>query len=243
MKGFGPGGGAETMIRLKRCAVGPISPNMRTKVRAGRGEIASYIGPRAFAPGARPALEGLGYAVVPALSRGRFDDPSWRPAVRLVDERQYDRIPDAQADPDTPIVLVTGSRAPTIEDGRIAGHTGRPIEVDRLYPILQRALERNPRSAPRVETHIAARGMREDRRWVGNLTSLSIGGCYLRTPEQPAVGTEMSVQFAVPRNGIVTARAVCVHARGDGVGLAFTESSAEARREIARFVSQRLATI
>ena len=85
--------------------------------------------------------------------------------------------------------------------------------------------------------------MREDHRWIGSLTSLSVGGCYLRTNERPPLGSELSVQFGLPHNGVVTARAVCVHTRDDGIGLAFTESSDEARVEIQSFVSQRLAAL
>lgn len=208
-----------------------------------RVEIACYVGPRAFAPGARTALEGLGYAVVPALSRGRFGDASWSPTVRLVDERHYDRVPSHADDPETPLVLVTSGREPAVEDARIAGHTARPIELDDLYSILQRALEQTPRATPRVPTHIAARGIREDRRWIGTITSLSMGGCFLRTRERPPVGAHLSVQFAIPNGNIVVARAICVHSGGDGIGLAFTRSSEDALRDIGHYVSERLAIL
>jgi len=207
-----------------------------------RSVIASYVGPRSFAPGVRAALKGLGYPVVAAFSMGRFDDARWRPAVRLVDERHADRIPGIDQDPRTPIVLVTGSRPRSFEDPRIVGRTRRPIELDALYPLLQRAVERTPRAAPRVPISLSARAMREDRRWVGNVTSLSAGGCYFRSRQPTPVGTRMSVQFAIPRNGIVTTRAVCVHVGDDGIGLAFTDASPEARQGIGAFVADRLAT-
>jgi len=206
-------------------------------------EIANYVSPRVLAPELRAALRGLGYALVPACSMGRFDDTHWRPALRIVDERQYEKIPDLASDPNTPIVLVTGSRALSIEDERIAGRIGRPVELESLYPILQRTLERTPRSAPRVPTRLSARGLREDHRWVGSVTSLSINGCYFESREKPPVGSGMNIEFGLPRNGMVTARAVCVRVHSDGLGLAFTDASEEARREIGSFVSQRLATL
>lgn len=214
---------------------------MHTDLRSGRKTIASYVGPRAFAPGTRPALEGLGYALAPANASCRAEDARSRPLARLVDERHVDRIPSVDDDPDTPVVLVTGSRGHRIDDDRIVARIRRPIDVQSLYPVLQRVLERTPRATPRVDTQLAARGMRGDHRWVGNVTSLSVGGCYFRSRERPPVGATISVQLALPRGGIVTARAVCARVRDDGAGLAFTESSEEARREIDAFVSQRLA--
>jgi hypothetical protein len=160
-----------------------------------------------------------------------------------VDERHTGRVPTAEQDPDTPIVLVTGARPRASEDPRVVGRVGRPVELDALYPILQRALERTPRHAPRVATRLSARAMRDDRRWVGSLTSLSVGGCYFRSTQPVARGDQMCVQFGLPRNGIVTTRAVCIHVGADGVGLAFTDASPEARREIGGFVAERLATV
>lgn len=216
---------------------------MRTRIAPDRTAIASYVGPRAFGPNVRAALAGLGYEIVPAFSMGRFDDASWRPALRLVDERQYERIPSPQNDPDTPIVLLTGLRPLAIEDDRIAGRVPRPVELSSLYPILQRRLERTPRSAPRVPTQLSARGMRDDHRWVGHVVSLSVGGCFMKSQEILPIGARLSVQFALPHNGIVSTRAECVHATDDGVGLAFTDSPDATIQEIAGFVSTRLATL
>jgi hypothetical protein len=216
---------------------------MRTQGRSERSSIASYVEPRTFASGTRAALQGLGYSLVPAFSMGRFDDASWRPTLRLVDERHYDRIPGIEQDPDTPVVLVTGARPRRIEDPRVAGSVRRPLDLESLYPVLQRALERTPRAAPRVSTRLSARAMREDRRWVGSLTSLSTGGCFFRSRRPTPLGARLCVQFALPRGGIVTARAVCIHVGDEGIGLAFTDTSPEARRDIGGFVNNRLATV
>ncbi len=216
---------------------------MHTNAIPERGLIANYVSPRVLAADLRAALRGLGYALIPACAMGRFDDTSWRPALRIVDERQYDRIPDPSRDPNTPIVLVTGSRALCIQDERIAGRISRPIQLDCLYPILQRTLEPTPRGAPRAPTRLSARGLRGDHRWVGSVTSLSINGCYLESPEKAPVGSHLSVEFALPRNGIVVARAICVSVHADGIGLEFSDISEDTRREIGSFVSLRLATL
>jgi hypothetical protein len=216
---------------------------MHTKGRSERSVIASYVEPRTFASGTRVALRGLGYSLVPAFSMGRFDDASWRPTLRLVDERHYDRIPGIEQDPRTPVVLVTGARPRRIDDPRVAGSVRRPLDLESLYPVLQHVLERTPRAAPRVTTRLSARAMREDRRWVGSLTSLSTGGCFFRSSRETPLGARLCVQFALPRGGIVTARAVCIHVGDDGIGLAFTDTSPDARRDIGGFVSTRLATV
>lgn len=230
-----------TRIGLKPSGHGPIKRNMHTNVRSARATIASFVNPRTFAPGARSALRGLGYEVVTSAPSGRVDATSPRPVLMLVDERRFEHTPGEASEADTPIVLVGGARGRRIDDARIVGCTARPIEVDALYPILQRMLERTPRATPRVATRLTARGMREDRRWEGRVTSLSAGGCYFLSDERPPIGAALSLQVALPRQGVVTARAVCTRVCKDGAGLAFTASSEEARREIDAFVSARLA--
>lgn len=201
------------------------------------------MGPRAFAPRARAALEGLGYRVVSAFAMGRFDDLSWRPTLRLVDERQYSKIPSEAQDPNTPVILMTGIRPLTIKDGRIVGGVSRPAELRDLYPLIQRAMEPTPRSVPRVRTQLAARCIRSDQRFAGNVVSLSEGGCLFRSRQTIERGAQMNLQFALPSGGgIVSARAECVHEGADGAGLRFTTAPSEVRRHIAQFVSQRLAT-
>ena len=49
-----------------------------------RRTVASYVPPKAFAPGVRAALERLGYRIVPAVTRGRFADDM----LRTVDDNR-----------------------------------------------------------------------------------------------------------------------------------------------------------
>ncbi len=215
---------------------------MHTKSRARRGCIASYVGPRAVAPRTHAALRGLGYSVVPAFATGRFDDASWRPALRLVDERLYPKVPSQENDPDTPIILLTGSRPSEIEDPRIIGHVSRPVELREIYPLIQRAVEDTPRRAPRAETVIAARCIRADRRWVGSVTSLSEGGCLFRCGQKIQSGLAMNLQFALPRAAMLALRAVCVRHQAGAAALVFDEPSFDVRYRINGFVTERLAT-
>ncbi|MBW2230074.1 MAG: PilZ domain-containing protein [Deltaproteobacteria bacterium] len=215
---------------------------MHRKLTSERGCIASYVGPRAFAPQTRAALGGLGYQLIPAFAMGRFDDPSWRTDLRLVDERQYSKIPSEAEDPETPVILMTGLRPLAIKDGRIVGRVGRPVELQDLYPLIQRAMEMTPRAVPRVATQLAARCIRRDQRSVGHVVSLSAGGCLFRSRQSITEGTRMNLQFALPSEGIVSTRAECIHQGRAGVGLRFSGAPTEVRQHIANFVARRLAT-
>jgi hypothetical protein len=167
---------------------------MRRENTPERGCIASYVGPHALAPHTRAALEGLGYSVVPAFSMGRFEDTSWTPVIRLVDERHLPKIPAVDDDPNTPIIVLTGTRPKEIQDERVAGHVSRPAQFSDIYRILQQSLEATPRGSPRVETLLAARCSRADHRWVGNIVSLSEGGCLFRSAEPVKAGDSMNLE-------------------------------------------------
>lgn len=204
--------------------------------------IASYVPPRALAPRTRAALEGVGYRIVPAATRGRFADLSWNPDVRLVDERHLERLPIENYLPRTPIVLLTGVRPLPCTDRRVAGSVARPATLETLYPVLQRALEDHPRQGARAATRISARCTFADRRWTGAVESLSPLGCLFRTGEDMPDGREVSLLFSLPLGRTISTRARIVHRHGDRVGMTFTGASGSVRRAVAAYVEQRLAT-
>lgn len=204
--------------------------------------VASYVGARTFAPHSRAALEGLGYSIVSATTRGGLDDTSWPADLRLVDERHLDRIPALDADPETPIVLVVGRPPRTTDDPRVVGSVTRPAALNDVYRAFQEALERYPRRAPRIPTQLAARCLRSDHRSLGAVLTLSEYGCLFRSSEPITKGTRMNLQFALPRAGVITTRAECVNLDGLEAGLAFSEPTAHAREIIAGFVTDRLAS-
>jgi len=203
--------------------------------------VASYVGARALTPHARAALEGLGYSIVPASTRGRFDDNSWPADLRLVDERHLDRIPGPDDDPRTPIVLLVGETPRNTHDPRVVASVARPAGLTEMYCAFQKALERYPRRAPRVGTQLAARCLRSDRRSLGAVLTLSEFGCLFRCSEPLEQGAQLNLQFALPRAGVITTRATCVNRDGLDAGLAFAEHTAQARAFISGFVCQRLA--
>ena len=187
------------------------------------------------------ALEGLGYEVVSAITQGRLSDAHWSPSIRLVDEAHYAKLPTIAKDPTTPIILIVGPRPRDIADNRIVGRARRPGRLADLYPILQESLETIPRRTARVATQLSARCIRNDHRWVGNIVSLSEGGCLFRSDAPCNEGETLNLQLALPHTGIVTSRAECRHRHEGELGLTFRGATREIRGAIDHFVTSRLA--
>ena len=136
-----------------------------------RRTIACYVAPRLFARRTRAALQGLGYHVVPVATRGRFEDASWRPDLRLVDERHLERLP-READ-GVPIVCLSERPEREPADPRIVGFAPRPGELSALYPLLQRALEPHPRRDIGMARQMAGEKGEDGGRGVIGIHSLS----------------------------------------------------------------------
>jgi hypothetical protein len=209
--------------------------------RPARRVLASYVPPQALAPGARQALEGLGYRIVPATTRGRFDDTSWTPDLRLVDDAHLDRLP-GRDDP-VPLIVMTGRRTGLVDDPRVVGIVAKPAEVATLYPVLQQALEETPRAAARAPTRIQARCTHADRRWTADVLSLSQRGCLLRSPSDLSEGMEFNLLFPLPMGRMVSTRARVQGRHGDCAGLAFKRPSEGSLRAISDYVQRRLVTL
>lgn len=209
--------------------------------RSQRRTIASYLAPRGFAPRARAALRGLGYAVVPAATRGRFDDGSWRPDLRLVDQRHLLRLP--RTPDETPIVCVSDGRPREGGDPRVVGFTRRPVAMAALYPMLQAALEPHPRRAARAPTRISARCSLSGRRWTVEIRTLSELGARLEARADLRAGRELNLLFPLPLGRMVSTRARVVGPCAGGLAVTFSGHSSAARAAIADYVERRLATL
>jgi hypothetical protein len=205
--------------------------------------IASYVPPQAFARRVRAALAGLGYQIIPVATRGRFDDDSWEPDLRIVDERHIDRIPPEDYLPRTPVILLTSGPRGPCRDRRVVGTVPRPATLRALYPLLQRALEDTPRSAARTPTELPGRCTQSDRRWMGAVVSLSEGGCLFQTSEALAVDQTLNLLFPLPLGQMVTARARVVGQQGRSVRMVFDDMAVAARTAVAQYVEGRLATL
>jgi hypothetical protein len=205
------------------------------------GIIASYVSPHAFAPRTRAALVGLGYRVVAASTRGRFDDASWQPDLRIVDDRHFDKLPAEDYLPRTPVIVLTGAQPREWRDSRVVGQVARPADLAELYPLIQKALEDNPRQAARTPTQLPARCTRADDRWMGAIISLSSNGCLFRTNSEMSPGLDCNLLFPLPRGRMVSTRARAINRDGYQLGMAFTQPAESSSRAIAEFVTERLA--
>ncbi len=216
---------------------------MKKSTTRHQQRIASYVPPQAYAPRVRAALEGLGYRIIPAATRGRFEDDSWEPDLRIADERHLDRIPAEDYLPRVPVVLLTGGVRVTWRDRRVVGTVSRPATLEDLYPLLQRALEDTPRTAARAPTELPGRCTQSDRRWMGAIVSLSEKGCLFQTSESLAINQQLNLLFPLPMGQMITARARIIGQQGSSVGMVFDDIAPPLREAVAHYVEGRLATL
>jgi hypothetical protein len=202
-----------------------------------RRTLAAYVPSQALAPGTRAALATLGYGVVPATSMGRFEDPDRAADLRVADIRLLGRLPDD----DVPVILLGSGREPTPRDPRVVGCVPRPAEVATLYPLLQSALERRPRSAARAPARIQARCTVADRRWSGEVVRLSQTGCLVLGASDLRPGVELNLSFPLPAGRMVSTRArISIHTP-EGTGIVFSDLSEPSFRAIGDYVQRKLA--
>jgi hypothetical protein len=202
---------------------------------AARRTIASYVAPVALAPGARMALEALGYRFVAAAALGRWDAAQTAIDARLVDERYLERV----AQDETPIVIV--GRGRSVFDPRVVGTVDRPARIAALYRLLQLALEPEPRRAARAPTRLPARCASADVSFAGEIHTLSEEGCRLVTPASLESGMELELMFppTVGSAVVVRGRVVSLDPRS-GAGISFGPLGPTARAAIANHVQRRL---
>jgi hypothetical protein len=78
------------------------------------------------------------------------------------------------------------------------------------------------------------------RREVARISSLSLGGVFIRTPVPPAAGTFLQMVFEIP-GGDIRARGTVVYSRPDkGMGVQFRGMEAEQRARLAQLLKRLL---
>jgi hypothetical protein len=206
-----------------------------------RPTLVVHASGQAFAPGAQNALVRLGYHLVSAATAERLlRQGSLRPLLRLVDDRQLQELPLEKPGTELPILLLTGTRGPLPCDARATGMVRRPARLRDLFPLLQRALEANPRGVPRVVDAIPARASREGRHWSGLIRSLSEKGCLLEGARDLERDLRVDLSFPLASRGVMRVQAQPAYEAGPGAGLVFRGASDLARSAIADYVSSRL---
>jgi hypothetical protein len=204
-----------------------------------RRAIASEVSPDSLEPNAHRALQNLGYQIVPARTPSETADPSIQPELRIVDEEGFDQI-TGESDSPAPIVFLMRGAAPPPADQRIVASLTRPVRFEDLYAAIQEALEPTPRRHPRVTTALAARCAYDHETCAAAVISISQGGCLLRSPDGPPAAPEITLQFQLPRTGLVSTRARQVNRRGSDLGLAFEDLPSESRAAVSQYVMDRL---
>jgi len=188
----------------------------------------------------RAILAKLGYAILlpeefEAMARDAEVD---RPTLRIVDERQLAEVPEET--PCVPIVVITGRHGVTGADARIVGALRRPAGMHELFRLVQQVTEDTPRATPRIHTHLPARCHKNGRDWPTTVLSLSENGCLMRSPEPLMLGSQLELEFTLPRAGTLRVSAEMAYQLLPDAGLIFHATRSKDRAAISDFVSNTL---
>jgi hypothetical protein len=206
-----------------------------------RATVAVHAPARAFALGTRTALVRLGYHLVPAeTAASHSDDEGCRPSIRIVDDRQLEKVPLEGNGQGIPIILLTGCRGRLANDPRAVGIVRRRAGVNELFALLQRALEPWPRTVPRTPAALPARCIRGNHGWAGAIRSISEKGCLLHSTERLEPDKRVDLYFALPEAGLMQLPAQPSYVHGKRAGLVFRDTSEQSRAAIASYVTAQL---
>ena len=203
--------------------------------------LVAHAATEAFAPMSRAILAKLGYRI---LTLEEFETLAstierCRPDLRLVDERNLAEVPEGP-EANAPIILLTGRHGVTGADPRIVGAVRRPAGLHELYRVVQQVLEDNPRSTPRVPTHLSALCKREETEWRASVLSLSENGCLLRSTEPLTLGSRVDLRLDLPRTGELELHAETAYQLLPDHGMVFHATSPGDRAALSEFVTQSL---
>jgi hypothetical protein len=207
-----------------------------------RSTVAIHAPARAFAPGTQTALARLGYQLVSAETAVNHseDNDGYRPAIRIVDDRQLESVPLEGNGNGIPLILLTGHRGPLASDSRAVGTVRRRARVNELFALLQRALEPCPRTVPRISAALPARCTRDNHGWAAAIRSISEKGCLLHSTERLEPDKRVDLYFALPEAGLMQLPAQPSYMNGKQAGLVFRDTSERSRSAIADYVSAQL---
>jgi hypothetical protein len=195
--------------------------------------------PESFSELSRPILAKLGYQIVtndefPHVAAEQETD---RPDLRIIDERNLIDLYE-DSGPPVPIIVLTGRQGVSGVDQRVVGALKRPAGLHELYRLMQQVLEDTPRSAPRVPTHIQATASRQGREWGVAVLSLSENGCLIRSAETILLGSDLTLEFTLPRFGPVRIDTEAAYQLVPDVGLIFHATPPAVREAVSGFVTQ-----
>ncbi len=134
------------------------------------------------------------------------------------------------------------AREPGLEssDRRVVTLLLRPATLGGLYTVLQSALERSPRRAPRISTSLSARCWQNQWFLTGTVSSLSETGCLFRSSEAMSPEPEVTLVFHLPSSETVSTRTRQMSRGRHNVAFAFDDLPHESRSSIGQYVMGRL---
>jgi hypothetical protein len=205
-----------------------------------RATVAIHAPARAFAIGTETALARLGYHLIRAEAAEHDHDDRSQFSIRIVDDRQLEEVPLESNGQAIPIILLAGHRGPVASDARAVGIVRRRARLNEVFALLQRALEANPRTVPRIPASLPARCTRGNHGWAGAIRSISEKGCLLHSTEPLVPDRRVDLCFALPRAGLLQIPAQPAHLDGKLAGLVFRDTSEQTRSAIAGYVTTQL---
>jgi hypothetical protein len=201
----------------------------------------AHTGSEAFSERSRVILSKLGYAIVTPEefeACAEFTEHGC-PDLRIVDERSLGEVPE-DGFSEVPIIVLTGRHGATGVDPRIVGAIRRPAGMHELYRLAQDVLEENPRSTPRIPTHLRARCTRDGKEWTGAVLCLSESGCLLRSTEPQMLGARFLLHFVLPQTGSIAIDAEVTYQLLPDLGMTFHATSPSDRAAISGFIERSL---
>ncbi len=204
-----------------------------------RVTVALHAPAQAFATGTETALVRLGYHLVRAET-AELDDERSQPSIRIVDDRQLEKVPLEGNGQTIPIILLTGHRGPLASDARTVGTVRRRARLNEIFELLQHTLETTPRTVPRIPASLPARCTRGNHGWAGAIRSISEKGCLLHSTERLVPERRIDLYIALPSAGILQIPARPSYVDGKRAGIVFRGTSEQARSAIANYVTAQL---
>lgn len=204
-----------------------------------RATVAIHAPARSFAAGTETALGRLGYHLVRSET-AELDDDRSQPSIRIVDDRQLEKVPLEGNGQAIPIILLTGHRGTRASDARTVGMVRRRARLNEVYALLQRTLETTPRAVPRIPASLPARCTLGNHGWAGAIRSISEKGCLLHSIEPLEPDRRIDLYFALPSEGLLQIPAQPSYVDGKVAGIVFRDTSEQTRTAIADYVTAQL---
>jgi len=148
---------------------------------------------------------------------------------------------------DVPVVLATGSTDRGLEEsvrrGELAGLIRKPLDIDNVYQVIQKVVEKGSRTNIRISAALPAKLQDGSKATEGHVTVLSQYGMFFRTLDHRPAGTRLAVDLSL-WDRVVTVEAVVLYVVSfeegpfcePGMGMKFVRVNPEDNNLIRAFI-------